>query len=83
MSSHDLGLLALISIALLLLELLRLELLLLELLLLRLELVLWLELGELLGVAWMAGICRGHTTWKTRIVTTIINTLPHCNQQYH
>ena len=43
-SSHDLGLLALISIALLLLELLRLELL----LLLELRLLL-----ELLGVSWL------------------------------
>ena len=50
MTSHDLGLLALISIALLLLELLlRLELLRMELLLL-LELRLLLEL---LGVAWL------------------------------
>ena len=72
MSSHDLGLLALVSIALLLLELLlRLELLLLELLLL------WLELGQLLGVAWMTGVCRGHTTWKTRIVNTVLTSLPH------
>ena len=50
MTSHDLGLLALISIALLLLELL----LLVELL--RLELLLLLELRlllELLGVAWL------------------------------
>ena len=65
-SSHDLSLLALISIALLLLELLLLELLLLRLELLLLELLLLLEmllllelrllgleLGQLLRVAWL------------------------------
>ena len=60
MSSHDLSLLTLISIALLLLELLLLELLLLRLELLLLEMLLLLEvrllgleLGQLLGVAWL------------------------------